>query len=253
VLKKQPIPGVAAWNALIAAYVDHGLGDQALECFKSMRLEGVLPGTITYACTLESCGIMQALEMGCQIHIEITKRALETDTYIGSALIGMYGKCGVILEAAEVFNRLPVRDVPTWNAMIKANGENHEGNLALHCFEEMQKQGVNPDGITFICLLAACCHSRHVSKGMKYFELMLELGIEPTWDHHTCIIDLLGRSGYILEAEQFAEAQNCLQCEEVLRALLSASKIHGEVQVGERCFEQLQRLSKDDALNSFSD
>lgn len=118
----------------------------------------------------------------------------------------MYGKCGSLVEGKEVFDKLLIRDVVSWNAMIMGYGENHEGNMAIECFKDMQEQGVKPDAATFTCLLVACSHASLVLQGQEYFKVMKEeYKIEPTPQHYSCMVDLLARSGHVFEAERFAE------------------------------------------------
>lgn len=40
------------------------------------------------------------------------------NSYIGSSLIDMYGKCGDLQSARQVFDRSGKKDMVVWNAMI---------------------------------------------------------------------------------------------------------------------------------------
>ncbi|KAF9620422.1 hypothetical protein IFM89_012599 [Coptis chinensis] len=81
------------------------------------------------------------------------------DTSICKALIDTYSKCGRIDFAREVFNRMPKRDIISWNAMIAGYGIHGLGREALLLFHDLQNEGPKPDYVTFICLLSACSHS----------------------------------------------------------------------------------------------
>ena len=41
------IRDIASWNTLIAAYVQHGYGEEALNCFEQIRHEGLSPDAIS--------------------------------------------------------------------------------------------------------------------------------------------------------------------------------------------------------------
>ncbi|KAI5057836.1 hypothetical protein GOP47_0027851 [Adiantum capillus-veneris] len=235
------------WNALVSGYADYGLGEEVLDCFNDMRLECLCPIGVTYTCVLKSCGLAEALETGWEVHAEVTRRGLEGDPFLVTALVDMYAKCGKLREAQKTFDTSPLQDVTTWNAMIKGNSENCQGMRAIQCFENMQMHRVKPNAVTYTVLLAACSDASMVSKGQEYFKQMVEQGEKPTLDHCTCIVDLLARGGSIGKAEEFAKAWHCLQNGEVLRALLNACKIHSEVMMGEKFFEQLLELDQADA------
>ena len=54
---------------------------------------------------------------------------------------------------------------------------------AIDLFEEMKKQRVKPDAITFLSLFSSCRHSGLVKQGQFYFNSMVEHGVKPELDH----------------------------------------------------------------------
>eukprot|EP00250_Pteridium_aquilinum_P035727 c9868_g1_i1 orf=2-316(+) len=68
----------------------------------------------------------------------------------------MYAKCGLLMEAHEVFHEVSTRNVVSWTALISGYVEHGFANEALHCFEQMRLDGVPPDVVTFVCILKAC-------------------------------------------------------------------------------------------------
>eukprot|EP00250_Pteridium_aquilinum_P021298 c25084_g10_i2 orf=2-265(+) len=81
---------------------------------------------------------------------------MECDLGIGYMLVDMYAKNGLLAKAQEVFDRLPVRDLVSWNALIAGYSEHRCGQEALDCFERMQLEDIAPDVITFAAVLKAC-------------------------------------------------------------------------------------------------
>jgi pentatricopeptide repeat protein len=71
---------------------------------------------------------------------------------------------------------------------------------ALEHFEEMCKEGVRIDNVTFLSLLSACNHAGLVNEGLHYFEsLSLVCGVSATVEHYASMVDLLSPcwlSGY---------------------------------------------------------
>ena len=95
---------ILTWNGLIAGYAEHGLGDEALSYFGWMQDEGLSPDSITFVCLLQACGSIGAAEKGEEIHAKVDRQGLlGKNIVIGTALVDMYGKCGELLKAQEVF------------------------------------------------------------------------------------------------------------------------------------------------------
>ncbi|PSS20821.1 Pentatricopeptide repeat-containing protein [Actinidia chinensis var. chinensis] len=53
-----------AWNTIICGYSQHGLGDKALEAFKTMLVEGAVPDGVTFLGILSACSHMGLVEEG---------------------------------------------------------------------------------------------------------------------------------------------------------------------------------------------
>lgn len=242
IFDKLPCRDTVSWNALIAGYAEHGPGQEALSCFERMQSEHHSPDAVTIACCLKACGNMGAIEMGRHIHMNFQLETFFKDPLIGNSLISMYAKCGSLLEARKVFDNFPVRDVVAWNAIVQGYGINHEASLAMQCFDDMHAQDLKADAITFLCLLNACSHASLILEGQEYFKEMREgYGVLPTIEHFTCMVDLLARSGRLYEAERFLEMQ-CPPSAGIWAALLTACKMHGEAELGLRCFQHLVHM-----------
>eukprot|EP00250_Pteridium_aquilinum_P010003 c19084_g1_i1 orf=1223-2404(+) len=114
VLDDLPTRDEVSWNSLLASYAELGLGEEVLMCLERMRMEGVPLNSVTFVCTLQALGIIQERETVQEMHMEIAKGGFERDMFVGNTLVDSYSKCGLLAEAQEVFERLPVRDVVSW-------------------------------------------------------------------------------------------------------------------------------------------
>ncbi|KAJ7231026.1 hypothetical protein O6H91_Y458200 [Diphasiastrum complanatum] len=147
---------VVSWTTMIAGCVQQGLCREALTLFQQMQHEGMKPDKVTFASVLKACASLAALEQGKQVHAQIIKLGFELDTFVGSALVNMYAKCGYIEAACQVFERISKRDLVSWNIMIAGYAQQGLGKKALTLYEQMKKEGVQPDNVTFVSLLKAC-------------------------------------------------------------------------------------------------
>jgi pentatricopeptide repeat protein len=112
----------------------------------------------------------------------------------------------------------------------------------------MCEEGVQPDDITFACLLSACSHAGLVHEGLCFFASTKEVYmISPTVKHYTCMVDLLGRAGHLQEAENMIKSMPCKPQFATWMALLSACRIHKNVEMGEGVAKQVIELESENA------
>ncbi|KAJ7526006.1 hypothetical protein O6H91_17G077500 [Diphasiastrum complanatum] len=199
VFDKMRVRDVVSWNAMIAAYSQHGNSKLAFEILEKMKGEGVKPNAITIINILEAYSSPDDLADGRLVHAYAINSGLELDVVVGNALINMYGKCGSPNDARSVFDRMPVRDVISWTAMIAAYAE--DGKLALFIFDLMQKQGVKPNRITFVCLLDACARMEFATAGRMIHTHILASGLESDIDVGTALVTMYGRCGCLEDAK----------------------------------------------------
>ncbi|KAG9455481.1 hypothetical protein H6P81_008385 [Aristolochia fimbriata] len=238
-----------SWNTIITGYVINGLHDAALHLMAEMQNKKhpekkpdytanivFKPNTITLMTVLPGCAALAALAKGKEIHTYAVRHNLVKEVTVGSALVDMYSKCGCLKLSREVFNRMPKRNVITWNVLIMAYGMHGYGEEALKLFKDMESQdSVRPNEVTFIALFAACSHSGLVDEGLEIFYKMKENhGIEPTPDHYACVVDLLGRAGKLEDAYQIVNSMSTGPDQAgAWSSLLGACRIHGNVKLGE--------------------
>ncbi|KAI5057889.1 hypothetical protein GOP47_0027904 [Adiantum capillus-veneris] len=161
-----PIRDVVCWTAMIRGYFEQGCSETAIVCFEQMQLEGIAPDAVTYVCSLQACGSLGHVVKGEALHREIaTKGFLRGNFVLGTALVDMYARCGVLTKAQEVFDELPSRNVVTWTSLITGYSECGHGEKALECFQLMQSDGVPPNTATFLITLKACSSIDAIDKG----------------------------------------------------------------------------------------
>ncbi|KAF5194237.1 Pentatricopeptide repeat, partial [Thalictrum thalictroides] len=97
---------VVSWNAIIAAYEQNGYEEETLCFFSWMLRSGMEPDEFTYGSDLKACAGWQALNCGMEIHNRVIKSGLGLDFFVGSAVVDMYCKCGMMEEAWKLHDRV---------------------------------------------------------------------------------------------------------------------------------------------------
>ncbi|KAI5085043.1 hypothetical protein GOP47_0001212 [Adiantum capillus-veneris] len=162
---KLLVRNIVSWNALLTGYVEHCLGMEAIDHFEQMQHAGVYPDAVTMICTLKACAINEARSRGQELHMEISSRGLDRELRVGSALVDMYTKCGLLADAQNAFDRMPIQDVVVWTALITGYTDVGESREAINCYKRMQAEHILPNTVTYACALKACISIKAIEQG----------------------------------------------------------------------------------------
>ncbi|CAN6213789.1 unnamed protein product [Urochloa humidicola] len=234
-----------SWNTMIALYAQNGLSAEALQLYSKMLNVGggIRCNAVTLSAVLLACAHAGAIQTGKRIHNQVVRMGLEENVYVGTSVVDMYSKCGRVEMARKAFHRIKERNILTWSAMIAGYGMQGHGQEALEVFNEMRRSGLKPNYITFISVLAACSHAGLLNEGRHWYNAMRkEFGIEPGVEHYGCMVDLLGRAGCLDEAYGIIKEMNVKPDAAMWGALLSACRIHKNVELAEIAANRLFEL-----------
>lgn len=239
VFDRMSIKNSVSWSALLGGYCQNEDFESVIRIFREMEEVDLYSfGTI-----LRACAGLAAIKQGKEVHCQYVRKGGWRDVIVESALVDLYAKCGCIHFARRIFTKMPVRNLISWNSMIGGFAQNGRGGEALQIFDEMIKEGIKPDYITFIGLLFACSHAGLVDEGKKYFMSMTkEYGIKPGIEHYNCMVDLLARAGLLEEAENLIENADCRDDSSLWAVLLGACATWTDSVSGERIAKKTMEL-----------
>ncbi|RDX88226.1 putative pentatricopeptide repeat-containing protein, partial [Mucuna pruriens] len=146
----------STWNSILAGYVQFGLSEDALKLILQMRAPVIEINHYTLSAAIRSCSDVATLQLGQQVHTLALKVGFYTNNYVGSSLIFMYSKCGIIEDARKSFEATSKDNAIVWNSIIFGYVQHGQGNIALDLFYLMRERKVKPDHITFVAVLIAC-------------------------------------------------------------------------------------------------
>ncbi|KAA8527187.1 hypothetical protein F0562_008584 [Nyssa sinensis] len=213
-VKKNPV----TWNSMVAANARHGHGEEGLKLFVEMQGTGVNLDQFSFSAALAASANLAILEEGQQLHSLAIKLGFDSYLHVTNATMDMYAlaRHGFFQKATETFH-------------------------------EMLRLGSKPDHVTFVSLLSACSHGGLVDEGLEYFASMTtEFGVPAGIEHCVCMIDLLGRSGRLSEAEAFIREMPVPPNDFVWRSLLAACRIHGNLELGRQATKHLLESNPSD-------
>jgi len=241
---------IVSWSSMIQGYASNGLPKEALDLFFKMLNEGFRPDCYAMVGVLCACARLGALELGNWASNLMDRNEFLGNPVLGTALIDMYAKCGRMDSAWEVFRGMRKKDIVVWNAAISGLAMSGHVKAAFGLFGQMEKSGIEPDGNTFVGLLCACTHAGLVDEGRQYFNSMERVfTLTPEIEHYGCMVDLLGRAGFLDEAHQLVKSMPMEANAIVWGALLGGCRLHRDTQLVEGVLKQLIALEPSNSGN----
>ncbi|XP_060669018.1 pentatricopeptide repeat-containing protein At3g53360, mitochondrial isoform X1 [Ziziphus jujuba] len=110
----------------------------------------------TYAHLICACSSLRSLGHGKRIHEHILMSKCHVDLILQNHILNMYGKCGSLKDAIEVFDAMPQRNVVSWTSMISGYSQNGRDDDAIKLYFQMLRSGHRPDQFTFGSIIKAC-------------------------------------------------------------------------------------------------
>ena len=224
----------ALWTALISAYARQGKG--SLQGYPERAFTSNMLGVNDH--------ISASLQEGKTIHAECLEKGVDFDVALGNALLNMYATYGALEEICIVFQKMEQRSIVSWNAVLVAYSHYGAVEVVYHLFSIMYQDGVQPDEVTFVCLLSTCSRGGFLEKAKYAFCCMTrDFNIIPEMEHYNCIIDLVGRAGHLDEAENIIHKIPFEPDIQIWVTFLGVCSLYGDPLGGERAWKRLVHLS----------
>ncbi|KAG0484936.1 hypothetical protein HPP92_009015 [Vanilla planifolia] len=231
------------YHCLLRGHAHHSPLDVTLSFYSQMRLAGVRPLVFSLTYILKSCADRFDLRMGRGVHAQLYCNGYGSNVQAMTSVVNMYAKCGRIDEARKMFDRMPERDLVTWNALIAGYAQNGFALDALQMVVGMQEDGQSPDSITLVSALPACTAVGCLPIGKSVHGFAVRAGFESLVNISTAIIDMYAKCGAIWLAKLVFERMmiknviswnsmilGCLSCSEPGEALkLYKRFLHEEI------------------------
>ncbi|KAF6141745.1 hypothetical protein GIB67_027923 [Kingdonia uniflora] len=238
-------------TSLITEYAREGTyNKEALDIFSEINQSGVKMDNVVLCSMLNICANIASLSLGRQIHAFAFKIQPDNDIAMGNALIDMYAKSGEIKDANRSFSEMHEKNVITWTSLISGYGKHGYGEEAVSLLGMMEDKGLKPNDVTLLTVLFACSQTGMIKEGQQCFSSMIsEYKINPRAVHYSCMVDLLARGGQLEQAHDLICEMNVKPNASLWGAILGASRMYGNLSLGEVAAKHLFELEPDNSVN----
>ncbi|PIN09656.1 hypothetical protein CDL12_17755 [Handroanthus impetiginosus] len=128
--------------------------------------------------TLRKCSQNLSYDEGKQAHGAVLRLGYESDLMINVDLIDMYGKCGRVDKAHYVFDKMPLRDVVSWTALMCGYMQIGNAKASLLLFNEMGSSEVRPNEYTISTNIKACGILGDLGSGKQIHSMCSKTGLD---------------------------------------------------------------------------
>nr|DAD27435.1 TPA_asm: hypothetical protein HUJ06_028903 [Nelumbo nucifera] len=219
---------LVSWNSLICGY-------SQVNKFREVKADAVTMVKVVLACSH-----LNDQEFVDHVVNYIEENGVKMDVFLANTLIDLYGRCGSVglarnvfdhmdernlvswnamiegyvkagdlVAAQELFESMPLRDVISWSSMIRGYSQTKQFSNALTLFREMMTAKVKPDEITLTSVLPACGHLGSLDVGKAIHEYIHEHKIKQDIHVGNSLIDMYCKCGCIEKAlEVFREMKS---------------------------------------------
>ena len=202
VFDEMKVRDVVSWTAMIVAYAKNRQGEDALRMFWGMLQSDVMPNVVTFINILSACTSITSLLGGMYIHVFIIECALDSQHAIVNALLSMYGICGCLDDATNIFWRTTHPDVSNWTTMIAMFAQHGYSSQAFNLFDHMQEKRVELNKVTLITILNACTNHAFLLKGQEIHVCIINVGYDLDVELGNALLNMYSKCGSLESAEK---------------------------------------------------
>ncbi|KAL8508896.1 hypothetical protein ACS0TY_016195 [Phlomoides rotata] len=244
---EMPVRDLVSWNSLISGYSEVGCFEECRNLYKRMldMEDGVRPDSFTLSCLLKAMAEKTSggPHSARMIHCYATTSGFDSDVSVGS-LVTCYSRCGDVVTARALFDKMPVKDLASWNSMISgySQGGFHEECKNLYR-KILDSDDVRPNGATVLSALQSCARAADVVFAMEVYQHMISNGIAIDISLCNSIIGVFAKCGSLdCAGELFKEISNN---EITYNTIISGYMNHGHVDVAMKIFRQMRNPELD--------
>lgn len=238
---RMPKRSMVTWNTMIAAHTQHGEGVEALNLFLQMHREGTLPSEFTLSSVVCACAARCAVTESQQLHAFALKVAMDSNVYVGTALLDVYAKCRMIGDAQLIFDAMAEKSSVTWSSMVAGYVQSNLYEEAISFFGFSLKKGVQSSQFTISSVLCACASLAAIIEGKQLHAVIVRAGFDSNLFVATSLIDFYSKCGCISDAYLVfghIEGKNLI----LWNAMIAGFSKHARPCEAMMLFEKMQQL-----------
>ncbi|KAM0064844.1 putative tetratricopeptide-like helical domain superfamily, DYW domain-containing protein [Helianthus debilis subsp. tardiflorus] len=214
------------WNHCLKQLAESDTPNNAVHLFIQLCTQGVCLNAFSFSRFIKACTRLEDGLCGRIVHGFVEKHGFQSNLYLLNGMVHLYVVSGEFESARQLFDKMPDRDVVTWNIMIKhlvkrgdvdeayaLFGRMPERNVrswtamimgfvnigkpkeAIELFNKMEEENVCPNEVTVVAVLAACADLCVLDLGKKIHEFSNRSGFKTNVRVCNTLLDMYIKCG----------------------------------------------------------
>ncbi|KAI3470626.1 hypothetical protein Pfo_027289 [Paulownia fortunei] len=241
VFDEMRVRTVVSWNTMIGAYTQNGNGEGALKLFVRMLREGSDFSEFALSSVLCACASKILAFESKQLHTFAVKASMESNAFVGTALLDVYAKCHFVEDAFRVFEYMPEKSDVTWSSMMAGFVQNDLYEEALSLFVRAQRTDVETNMFIISSVLSACAALAALIEGKQVHAVVYKTGFGANEYIASSLVDVYAKCGSIKQSHAVfsdAEEKNVI----LWNTMISGFARHARPLEAMILFEKMQQM-----------
>merc|ERR1719223_1517961 len=166
-------PDIVTYSTLVKGFCNSGCFDRALQLVKEMQASGKYePDKVMYNSLLDGCAKEQRPDDALKLFDEMKKAGVPPSNYTLSMLVKIMGRCrrlnqalALTEETSKEYN--PKVNSQVYTCLIQACFNNRQAFKAIALHDQLTKEGLQPDEMTYNVLVQGCLKAGLVDKAVQ--------------------------------------------------------------------------------------
>lgn len=154
--------------------LSNGKLSEAISSLDLLAQKGLRLPSETLAFLLQQCAKSKSLRLGkwVHLHLKLTRRKTPT-TLLSNHLINMYFKCGSVVDACKVFEKMPAKNLYSYNNMLSGYANSGMMKPARRLFDQMPERDV----VSWNTMIIGYAQSGAFGEGLRFYKELRRLSI----------------------------------------------------------------------------
>ncbi|KAG6634775.1 hypothetical protein I3843_12G138800 [Carya illinoinensis] len=272
ILDRLGKPDITFWNSCLKAFAESDSPSGAILLFYQLRQFDVFPDTFTCSFVLKACAQLSDILNGRIVHGYMEKLGLRSNLFLQNMIVHLYALCGALDDALlmfekmlqrdvvtwnilinqlvkrgdiegafDFFSRMPVRSVRSWTSMIAGYVHCGKPKEAIHLFMKMEEEGLKPNEVTVVAILAACADLGALDLGRRVHDYSNRSGFRKNIHISNTLIDMYVKCGCLEDARKLFDGME----ERTIvswSAMIAGLAMHGQAGEALRLFSNMIQI-----------
>ncbi|GMH01154.1 hypothetical protein Nepgr_002993 [Nepenthes gracilis] len=214
--------------------------EEALESFEILECDsGCEVGSSTYDALVNACIGLRSVRGVKKVFNHMIRSQFKLDQYMRNRVLLMHVKCGMMIDARNLFDEMPERNLVSWNTIIAGLVDSGDHMEAFHLFLAMWSEHMDAGLRTFATMIRASAGLGLIYPGIQLHSCVFKMGINDDIFVSCALIDMYSKCGSIEDA-QFVFDEMPVKTTVGWNTIIAGYALHGYSEEALRLYYEMQ-------------